>query len=81
MIAMTPTYPPPPRAHTRNQARISSRIQQDDLPATPDDIDLDRIVTDPEYRRAVQDLLRQWGIGDDADSQTVEKRSRIAGSP
>ena len=34
------------------------------LPATPDDIDLDRIVTDPEYRRAVQDLLRRWGLCD-----------------
>lgn len=37
-------------------------IPPDELPASPDDIDLDRIVTDPDYRRAVQDLLRRWGI-------------------
>jgi hypothetical protein len=33
-----------------------------DLPESPDDIDLDRSVADPEYRRAVQELLRRWGI-------------------
>lgn len=46
-------------------------IPPDDLPATPDDIDLDRIVTDPDYRRAVQELLRRWGIcGGDGASAT-----------
>lgn len=40
------------------------RLPPGDLPATPDDIDLDGIVTDPEYRRAVQDLLRRWGLCD-----------------
>lgn len=58
-----------------------NRLPSNDLPETPDDIDLDRIVTDPEYRRAVQDLLRRWGIGDDRNRQTVEKRSRVAGLP
>lgn len=33
-----------------------------ELPNSPDDIDLDRIVTDPDYRRAVQELLRRWGV-------------------
>ena len=41
---------------------IKERIPPDELPATPDDIDLDRIVNDPDYRRAVQELLRRWGI-------------------
>lgn len=39
-------------------------IPPGDLPATPDDIDLERIVSDPDYRRAVQELLRRWGIRD-----------------
>jgi hypothetical protein len=43
---------------------INQRIPAGELPATPDDIDLERIVTDPEYRRAVQTLLRRWGICD-----------------
>jgi hypothetical protein len=33
-----------------------------DLPARPEDIDLDRVVEDAEYRRAVQTLLRRWGV-------------------
>lgn len=37
-------------------------IPPGELPATPDDIDLERIVNDPDYRRAVQELLRRWGI-------------------
>ena len=41
---------------------IKDVIPPGELPATPDDIDLDRIVTDPDYRRAVQELLRRWGI-------------------
>ncbi len=41
---------------------IKPRVPPADLPATPDDIDLDRIVVDADYRRAVQDLLRRWGI-------------------
>ena len=35
-------------------------IPTGELPASPDDID--RVVTDPAYRRAVQDLLRRWGV-------------------
>lgn len=35
-----------------------------DLPTTPDEIDLERVVDDPEYRRAVKDLLRRWGFGE-----------------
>lgn len=73
MIDMTPTTPWPQALH-REPPR-------GDLPKSPDDIDLDRIVTDPEYRRAVQDLLRRWGICDDNGRQTVEKRSRVAGLP
>lgn len=41
---------------------IKDGIPPGELPATPDDIDLDRIVSDPDYRRAVQELLRRWGI-------------------
>lgn len=33
-----------------------------DLPTSPDEIDLERVVDDPEYRRAVKDLLRRWGF-------------------
>lgn len=77
MTEMTAIHPIPRTVH--------SRVPPDDLPARPDDIDLDRIVTDPEYRRAVQDLLRQWGIcddkGGDKGRQTAEKRSRVAGLP
>ena len=46
---------------------IKQRIPPGDLPVTPDDIDLDRIVDDPDYRRAVQDLLRRWGICNEGD--------------
>lgn len=35
-----------------------------DLPASPDDIDLDRVVNEPAYREAVKDLLRRWGVGE-----------------
>lgn len=35
-----------------------------DLPASPDDIDLDRVVHEPAYREAVKDLLRRWGVGE-----------------
>tara|TARA_R110000868_G_scaffold32394_3_gene117787 strand:- start:3386 stop:3565 length:180 start_codon:yes stop_codon:yes gene_type:complete len=49
---------------------LKDRIPPGDLPATPDDIDLERIVNDPAYRRAVQDLLRRWGI---RDRQTVPR--------
>jgi len=41
---------------------LNQRIPPGELPATPHDIYLDRIVVDPEYRRAVQDPLRRWGI-------------------
>lgn len=41
---------------------IKEGIPPGELPATPDDIDLERIVNDPDYRRAVQELLRRWGI-------------------
>ncbi len=43
------------------------RVPPGELPASPDDIDLDRVVTDPAYRRAVLELLRRWGICDDRD--------------
>lgn len=40
-------------------------IPPDELPASPDEIDLHRVVSDPEYRAAVKELLRRWI--DDAD--------------
>lgn len=46
---------------TRSVA-VKDTVPPGELPATPDDIDLDRIVNDPDYRRAVQELLRRWGI-------------------
>lgn len=36
--------------------------EPDDLPANPDEIDLDRVVADPCYRAAVIELLRKWGL-------------------
>lgn len=42
-------------------------IPTGELPASPDDID--RVVTDPAYRRAVQDLLRRWGVRDRRKSE------------
>ena len=42
----------------------SRRQPVDGLPKRPEDIDLDRVVTDLEYRAAVKELLRRWGIGD-----------------
>lgn len=47
---------------TIHTVAIKDGIPPGELPATPDDIDLDRIVNDPDYRRAVQTLLRRWGI-------------------
>jgi hypothetical protein len=44
---------------------MNERVPPRDLPATPDEIDLDRLVADPDYRRAVKDLLRRWGIRGD----------------
>jgi len=44
---------------------MNERVPPRDLPATPDDIDLDRLVADPAYRSAVKDLLRRWGIRGD----------------
>jgi len=35
-------------------------IPPDELPATPEEIDLHRVVSDPEYRAAVKELLRRW---------------------
>lgn len=35
-------------------------IPPEELPASPDDIDLQRVVNDPDYREAVKDLLREW---------------------
>jgi hypothetical protein len=54
MIAMT--------ISPRRLATHKNRPPPGDLPKTPDDIDLDRVVTDPDYRRAVQELLRRWGV-------------------
>jgi hypothetical protein len=54
MLTMTKS-PCPLSAH-------KNRPPPGDLPESPDDIDLDRIVADPEYRRAVQELLRRCGI-------------------
>jgi hypothetical protein len=54
---------------------IEPHIPPGDLPETPDDIDLDRIVTDPEYRRTVQDLLRRWGICDKRSNARDTRRS------
>jgi hypothetical protein len=52
-------------------------IPPGELPAAPEDIDLDRIVNDPDYRRAVQDLLRRWGIcGDDGKNRRPPDRNR-----
>lgn len=56
MIAM-------PRSPRRLAAQ-KNRPPPGDLPNSPDDIDLDRIVTDPDYRHAVQELLRRWGLCD-----------------
>ena len=42
-------------------------IPTGELPASPDDIH--RVVTDPAYRRAVQDLLRRWGVRDRRKSE------------
>jgi hypothetical protein len=56
-----------------NALAVKQSIPPGELPATPDDIDLERIVTDPEYRRAVQDLLRRWGI---CDNRRNERDSR-----
>lgn len=56
MIAMTDS----PRRLTAHK----NRPPPGDLPNSPDDIDLDRIVTDPDYRSAVQELLRRWGVCD-----------------
>jgi hypothetical protein len=50
MIAMT--------ISPRRLAAHKIRPPAGDLPKTPDDIDLDRVVTDPDYHRAVQELLR-----------------------
>ena len=47
---------------------MNERVPPRDLPATPEDIDLDRLVADPDYRRAVKDLLRRWGIRGDRKS-------------
>ena len=46
-------------------------IPTGELPASPDDIDLDldRVVTDPAYRQAVQDLQRRWGVRDRRKSE------------
>ena len=38
-------------------------IAPDELPATPEEIDLERVVNDPEYRAAVKELLRRWTEG------------------
>lgn len=35
----------------------------DDLPDTPDDIDIDRVVWDPAYRSAIKQLLRKEPAG------------------
>lgn len=56
MIAMT--------ISARRMAAHKNRPPPGDLPQSPDDIDLDRIVTDPDYRRTVQELLRRWGVCD-----------------
>ena len=45
---------------TVERVAMDHGIAPDELPATPDDIDLDRIVTDPRYRGAVKALLRTW---------------------
>ena len=48
-------------AITRSPGRLAAhkiRPPPGYLPKTPDDIDLDRFVTDPDYHRAVQELLR-----------------------
>ena len=55
-VTMQPTIQP----YAKNE-----RVPPRDLPATPDNIDLDRLVADPDYRRAVKDLLRRWGIRGD----------------
>ncbi len=34
--------------------------QAADLPRNPDQIDLERIVNDPDYRERVKALLRKW---------------------
>lgn len=62
----------------RRISHLQSHVPPGELPTKPDDIDLDRIVTDPEYRRAVQDLLRRWGVCDDKPKRTPSKRSRVA---
>lgn len=48
-----------------DELRMRKDRQPRDLPATPDEIDIDRIVDDPEYRRAVKELLKRWGVGKD----------------
>ena len=39
-----------------------TRAPRTDLPARPEEIDMDRIVDDPDYRKAVQRLLKRWGV-------------------
>lgn len=73
MLAMTRS-PGRPSAH-------EDRPPPGDLPTSPDEIDLDRIVTDPDYRRAVQDLLRRWGICGDKPGPSVEQRSQAKSIP
>lgn len=38
-------------------------IPPEELPSNPEEIDLNRVVSDPDYRAAVKDLLHRW-IGD-----------------
>lgn len=62
---------------TIHTVAIKDGIPPGELPATPDDIDLDRIVNDPDYRRAVQTLLRRWGIcGDSRKNRRLPGRKR-----
>lgn len=49
-----------------DEPRMRMDCQPRDLPATPDDIDMERIVDDPEYRHAVKELLKRWGLGNDS---------------
>jgi hypothetical protein len=42
-------------------AAMRHNIPPDELPSSPDEIDLERVVDDPVYRSAVKDLLRAWG--------------------
>ena len=62
-IAATPPGQPDSMLTMRHDIAMQHAIPPDELPATPDEIDLERVVHDPDYRAAVKELLRRWAEG------------------